>query len=354
MNNDIKKSISKWLIISIILISILVIAAGAFYYAYIYYNNSIYNPLSETGKSKKVDIIINKGSSTDDIVTTLFENGLIKNKTTLKIYLKLSNQGNTLKAGKYELNSDMNVPDIINKIVKGDVKKDTIKITIPEGYSVKDIAAAFEKSGLGNKDKFIEIAQNYNFEHDFLKNLSKRPMRLEGYLFPDTYEFLKDVTPEQIIKRMLDRFNEIFSKEMIKKTADMNLTIDKVVTMASIIEKEARVEIERPVIASVYYNRLKIKMPLQADATVQYALGQWKEKLLYKDLEINSPYNTYKYPGLPVGPIANPGRASIDAALNPDNVDYLYYVAKNDGSGTHAFTKTYQDFLTERQKNKTN
>jgi UPF0755 protein len=187
-----------------------------------------------------------------------------------------------------------------------------------------------------------------------LKSLPERSGRLEGYLFPDTYEFPKNVTAEQIIDRMLKRFDNVFTDDMKQRAEAINMSTDQIVTLASIIEKEARVPEERPVIAAVYYNRLKKKMLLQADATVQYALGQWKDKVLYEDLKVDSPYNTYKYQGLPIGPISNPGKASLEAAVSPEKVDYLFYVAKSDGSGAHTFTVTYDQFLKEIQKNKTN
>lgn len=345
-----KKSKLLWVILTIIVITIL---AGTAIYAFAYYNQSIYEPIAGSGQPKQIDVTIESSAATQ-IPDILYNAGLLRDKTTFKIYLRLNKLDSKLKAGKYEFNTGMNAADIINKIVKGDVKKDTIKITIPEGFTVKEIAEAVEKTGLTSKEKFLSAVQDGNFDYEFLKNLPKRSGKLEGYLFPDTYEFAKSATPEQIIKKMIDRFNEIFNADMQRLAATRKMSIDQIVTMASIIEKEARVESERPIISGVYYNRLKIKQPLQVDATVLYALGGWKEKVYYTDLEIDSPYNTYKHQGLPIGPISNPGKASLNAALNPDNVDYFYYVAKGDGSGAHSFTVTYSEFLKEVQKSRAN
>jgi conserved hypothetical protein, YceG family len=327
------------IIISSLLLLLILCGAGAWWY----YKNSIYSPMSGSAEARNIDVTISQGLSNTQIADLLYSSGLIKNKLTFRFYIKNSGVGSKLKAGKYALNTGMNAAQIVQKIVSGDVKRDTVKVTVPEGYALKDIADAVEKAGLVSKDKFLSAAKSSTYDYDFLLNLSKRPTRLEGYLFPDTYEFEKTATADQIIEKMLSRFKEVFTADMKKKAADMNMTVDQIVTIASIIEKEAKVSNERPVIAAVIYNRLKIKKNLEIDATVQYALGQWKDKLTYNDLKVDSPYNTYKYSGLPVGPISNPGKASLDAALNPDNVKYLYYVAKKDGGGTHVFTTTFQE-----------
>lgn len=346
MPREKKSSIKVGLIITSV---ILIVMAASVFAAYKNYNDSIYRPLSGTDNASSVEITIDI-NNVRQLPETLYNEGLIRNKDALKIYLKLSGQGSRLKAGKYELTTAMSAYQMIDKIVKGEVKKDTVRVTIPEGFTINDIAALMESKGFGSKDKFIETAQNTNFDFDFLKNLPKRSGKIEGYLFPDTYDFPKNATPEQIIKRMLMRFEEIFDEEMQRKAADRKMTIDQVVTVASMIEKEAKIDKERPVIARVIYNRIDKKMPLQIDATVQYSLGQWKERLTVEDTKVNSPYNTYKVTGLPIGPISNPGKASLEAAVNPDDNNYLYYVYKFDDSKTHAFSANYQDFLKDKQK----
>lgn len=317
------------------------------------YRASIYSPIGSGSSIKNVEVVIKPGSSISQIAGVLYDSGLIRNKLLFAVYVKTSGYSGKLKAGKYMLSTGMNAQDIAKKIANGDIYKDTVKVTIPEGYTVSDIAAVFQKAGLIDSGKFMEEAKNGTFDFDFLKSVpEKRPSRLEGYLFPDTYEFSRNTTAEQAINRMLSRFNEIFTPDMKSQAAAKGLTIDQVVIIASMIEKEAKVPDERPIIAGVIYNRLKINMKLQIDATVEYALGKWKESLSSNDLKVNSPYNTYKVTGLPAGPISNPGKASIEAALNPDKVDYLFYVLKKNGSGAHVFSRTYAEHQQAIAQNK--
>lgn len=341
-----KKS-RMFLILAFFMVSLAIIFAAA----YGYYNGTIYKPISLSGEAKKVEIAID-ASSAGQVVETLYHAGLIKDKNTLKVFLRLSGLSSKLKAGKYEFNTGMSAAEIVNKMVRGEVKRNTIRVTIPEGYTVSDIAEVLSSKGLVDREEFLNTVKNGNFDYDFLNGLPQRSGKLEGYLFPDTYEFAKDASPEQIIKKMLDRFDDVFDEDMRNKAKNMKMTVDQVVTVASMIEKEAKVAEERPIISAVIYNRLKLGMRLQIDATVQYALGQWNEKVYTEDTKVDSPYNTYAYGGLPVGPISNPGKASLEAALNPEKVDYLYYVAKGDGSGSHAFTVTYEEFLNEKHKNR--
>ncbi|KPU44946.1 putative aminodeoxychorismate lyase [Oxobacter pfennigii] len=339
-----KKSAGKAKVGIIVFLIIIALISASAYAAVNYYNKSIYEPAGASD-APMLEVTIESGSTSQDIIKTLFNEGLIKDKNSLNIFIRLNKLSGKLMAGKYQLSKSMNAAAIVDKIAKGDVIRDTVKVTIPEGYEIKDIASVFEKAGLVDKETFMNAAQTVNFDYDFLKDIPERDIKLEGYLFPDTYEFSKNVTAEQIINRMLSRFDEIYDEDMRKKTEELNLTIDKVVNMASIVEREAKVAEERPIVAAVFYNRIKINQKLESCATVQYALGERKENLLYKDLEIDSPYNTYKHSGLPVGPIANPGKASLIAALNPEDVDYLYFVVKDQNAGTHAFSKTYSEFL---------
>jgi UPF0755 protein len=240
----------------------------------------------------------------------------------------------------------MTPKSIFEELQKGARDYDVVKVTFPEGYNIKQMAKVLYDDGLiTNEEKFISETQNGEFKYDFLKGIpGNRPNRLEGYLFPDTYEFKAGVTEHDIIDKMLGRFQEIYDSEIAGNLGDRSL--DELIIMASIVEREARVEAERPVIAAVFYNRLNIDMQLQSCATIQYALGYNKEKLLNKDLEIKSPYNTYTNSGLPVGPICSPGRNSLVAALEPADVDYLYFVLKAyGGDGSHNFAKNYNDFL---------
>lgn len=334
------KNNRKAVTVVLLILVILTATAGISYFSY---KNFILEPASDS--STEVTYIIEKGSTSSSIIEGLYNNGLISNKLFAKIYVKL-NVKKSLKAGEYKLNKSMNPESIFEELQKGARDVDVINVTFPEGYNIKQIAKSlYDKGLISNEEAFTNEAQNGEFEYDFLQGIPEdRPNRLEGYLFPDTYEFKSGTTEHEIINKMLGRFQEIFDEEISGKLGDRRL--DDLIIMASIVEREARVESERPIIAAVFYNRLKIDMQLQSCATIQYILGTNKERLLYEDLEIESPYNTYLNSGLPVGPICSPGRASLVAALEPADVDYLYFVLKvYDGDGSHNFATNYNDFL---------
>lgn len=309
------------------------------------YKNFMNTPVSK--KSKEVEFTVKRGANSSTIVEGLYKKGLLSNKIYAKLYLKKLNIDKKLKPGIYKLNTSMTPNEIFKKLSTGNPDADVITITFPEGYNIKQIAKKLKESGLiADEKSFINETQNGKFDYEFILNIPKdRPSRLEGYLFPDTYEFKKGISEHDIIKKMLDRFDYIY-KNSIKETIDKkNLDLDKIIIMASIVEREARVAEERPIIAAVFYNRLRIPMRLQSCATIQYALGENKERLLNKDLEVDSPYNTYKHDGLPIGPICSPGKSSIIAALNPSDVDYIYFVLKAyNGDGSHNFARTNQEF----------
>jgi UPF0755 protein len=299
-------------------------------------------PLDYNGKTKEKIIEILPGKNTSQIARLLKHEKLIKNEKVLIIYAKIKGLDSKLKAGKYILHPAMSIPEIVKDLSEGNVLNESIRFTIPEGLELKEIAELLEKKGLVDSEYFIEIAKVKNFPFDFLKGLPG-DTTLEGYLFPDTYEVNKDIGEKDIIKIMLRRFENIFNADFVSRARELRLSVHEVITLASIIEREAKVDDERPLISSVFHNRLKIGKLLQSCATVQYALGERKETLLFKDLEIDSPYNTYKVPGLPPGPISNPGEASIKAALFPAETDYLYFVSN--GDGTHTFSRTYGEHL---------
>ena len=342
----------KKLIASTIIMSVLILIFLSVCFIYKYYHDNIYMPADKKGNIKNVELDI-KGSASNDIPNSLYDAGLIKSKISFKVYVRYHHFYDKLKAGKYDFNTGMSTAQIVDKMVKGQVKDDTVKVVIPEGYTVKKVADVLQDAGLFSAQEFLDAAQNTNFDFDFLNYpAQKRLWKLEGYLFPDTYVLSKKADPETVIKKMLGRFDQIFDENMRSQAKAKNMSIDQVVTVASIIEREAKVENERPIMAAVYYNRLKKKMPLQVDATVLYALGKWKDKVFLKDLKVDSPYNTYKYAGLPVGPISNPGKSSLVAALNPENVNYLYYVLKKGGNGEHVFSNTYSEHMKSVSANK--
>lgn len=296
-------------------------------------------------KGKDITVEIPEGSSTEAIAQILKSNNIIRNKYIFKIIVKLQNNEGKMKAGKYLLNTGMTPEEIIEKLVKGDAVKETITFTIPEGYELRQIADRLSRQGLVNKERFLELSSNpslFNSKYKFLEQLPKGAT-LEGFLFPDTYEVYSSASEEQIITKMLDRFNEIFTEEIINKGKNLNLDLNQIVTLASIIEREGKIDSERPLISAVFHNRLKKGMLLQSCATVQFALGERKNELTYEDLEVESEYNTYIHKGLPPGPIASPGKKSIEAAVNPADVNYIYFVANGDGS--HTFTDDYNEFL---------
>jgi UPF0755 protein len=193
-----KRKIRPWVVVLLILF---ISVAAVTLYSYNYYLNCINKPMAQGNEPKTMDIVINKGSSSSVVSEILYNKGLIKDPRTFRLYVKLSKQGSSIKAGKYQLSTDMNAVDILQKIVKGDVKRDTVKVTIPEGYEIKNIAETMEKAGLVKKEQFIEAAQKGTYNYEFLKGLPKRSVLLEGYLFPDTYEFSKDATPDEIITK---------------------------------------------------------------------------------------------------------------------------------------------------------
>lgn len=314
---------------------------------YALYQSFLKSPVSY--QSREIEFYVKKGASTSTIIEGLHREGLIKNKLFAKIYVRNLKMDKSLKTGFYKFNTSMTPVQIFDKLKKGAPDIDAVNVTIPEGYTVKQIAEKLMQAGvIKSVESFLNEAQRGVFNYEFLKDIPQnRTSRLEGYLFPDTYEFKKGSDDHEVIVKFLDRFNEIYTSTIKDNLKDTN--VDEIITMASIVEKEAKVQEERPVIAGVFYNRLKINMPLESCATLEYALGVHKEVYSIKDTQVESPYNTYRNPGLPIGPISNPGKKSIEAALYPEKVDYLFFVAN--GDGTHKFAKTYSEHL--RNKNST-
>ena len=287
-----------------------------------------------------------EGDSFYGILDKLSEEGKIKNKFLVKLYLKICGIKPEVLEGTYKLNKSMTLNEFVNLLT--DSNKDKVYITIPEGYTIDDIAEKLEENNICNSKEFIDSVKNYELPKYISNNPNKR-YNLEGFLFPDTYSFNKNENADFIIKTMLNRFEKVW-QEIVE---DLNISIpeeeiEKKVNVASIIEKEAVVDSERSFISSVIYNRIAIGMPLQIDATVIYSYGYHIEKMYEKYLDIDSPYNTYMYYGLPIGPISNPGRASLMAALKPKETDYLYYLLESEN--THYFTDNYDDFLKRKEE----
>ncbi|KPU28374.1 hypothetical protein TR13x_01560 [Caloranaerobacter sp. TR13] len=332
--------------LTFLILAIIIIATVGFIYV-----KEQMKPVDSEGVSYDITIKIPSGSTTAKIADILEENSLIKNKYIFKIIVRMKEVDGKLKAGEYSLNKKMDLYQIIDALVKGNPKK-TVKFTIPEGYELSMIAEKLSKQNLVNKERFLELCNNVSLfkkKFDFLKELPEGST-LEGYLFPDTYEVYKDAKEEEIINKMLARFEQVYNDKIKYKAKKLNLTMNEVITLASIIEREAKLDSERPLISAVFHNRLKKGWLLQSCATVQYVLGERKENLTYDDLKIDSKYNTYLYKGLPPGPIASPGLKSIEAAVEPANVDYMFFVVNKDGS--HTFSRSFNEHVNAKNKNK--
>lgn len=330
----------------IVFVSVMSIIAFLIIGTCLYFNFKIVkHPFKE--KNATINITINDGDTINGIIDRLDSQGKLNNGLLVKLYIKgKSFNSKGMEPGSINFKSDIDLQSFLDKLNgnKSFKDKDIVKITIPEGYNIEEIAAALEKAGLVTKKDFIASCQKYELP-SFIKKDNDRRYTLEGYLFPDTYEFKKGVSSDKIIGTMLDRFNYVLdniqeTKGIILKDED----IDKDIIMASIVEKETKKSDERTIVASVFYNRLAKKMKLESCATDLYAMKIHKDRLSDKDTKFKSPYNTYVVEGLPVGPICCPGEASIEAALFPDKTDYLYFVynaIKNDGS--QVFSKTQQE-----------
>jgi len=291
-----------------------------------------YFPPEENSSIQKI-VNIPSGSNAREIVLILEENNIIrKNNYIFRILIKLSKLEERLKYGEYNLSPAMNMLQILDKLVKGEVI--LYRITIPEGYTYTQIAELLNKKEIIEKDSFIKLVKD-----------GKKSW--EGYLFPDTYEIPKGYGSENMLKLLLLNFNQLVDKKLKDKAEEIGFSMDEIITLASIIEKEAKFSEEKRQISSVFHNRLKKDIKLQSCATIQYILEKPKEKLEESDLKIDSPYNTYLYKGLPPGPICNPGIDSIIAALEPAEEDYLYFVLGE--NGRHIFSKTYQEHLKNKK-----
>ena len=345
--------VSFWVCFSLLFLMLVVGVSGLYY---------VWNQLSPTKAGPPVEVTITKGMSANSVSKLLEENGIIKNSFIFGYYLVLKEEGANFQAGRYELKPGMDKLEVIAKLNAGDVmKQETVKFTIPEGYSILQIADKLAAEGIADRDKFLALTneqRTWSGAETVLfipKELPTAKYRLEGYLFPDTYEVVKGVSEEEIILRLLkeqDRKLSTLPEDWVDQLDKLNISMHQMLTVASIIEREVMVDEERAKVAGVIYNRLAEPMRLQVDATIQYALGEQKELLSYEDTELDDPYNTYTIDGLPPGPIANPSLESIKAALYPEEHNYLFYVTKKDGSNTHLFAETYQQHQRNIEKSK--
>jgi UPF0755 protein len=305
----------------------------------------------DANDSATVVVTIPPGATANDIGTELQQQGLVRSALFFRFAADQSGVGSSLAAGDYELSKSMSTPEIVQVLARGEVKRGLVA-TIPEGWRAEQIADRLDSAGVASREEFLRAIAVPQSLPDFAVVPPPQPAGLEGFLFPETYEVRQKVSGADAADMMLKMFNQRVG-DALRTPTESGLNPQQVISLASIVEREAKVPSERATIASVYVNRLAKNMPLQADPTVQYAAATrdgpaaaaynyWRP-LTADDLTIDSPYNTYIHTGLPPGPICNPGEASIRAVLEPAHTDYLYFVATNDGSGTHLFARTLDE-----------
>lgn len=288
-----------------------------------------------------VAITVKPGMNASDIAQLLYQKGVIQHTTLFHLIAKIERLDSSLQAGDYVFSANMTLLQVVDRLGKGEVS--SRQITIPEGYTVAQIAKLLQDEHIGNAETFKKLAKTavpYAYMQNTNPNVS---YQAEGFLFPDTYQIARGASEEKIMQLLMGHFDKQFTPAMRQRAEQMGLSVREVIILASLVEKEAQIEKDRPLIAGVFLNRLRQDMPLQSCATIQYILGYPKPELTVQDTEIASPYNTYQHGGLPPGPIANPGLAAIKAVLYPEKTDYLYFVA--DKKGAHHFSRTYEEHL---------
>lgn len=291
------------------------------------------------GNNNGIFIEVAQGETLRETAKKLYDNGIISYEKVFYLYAK--GRAEDFKFGGHVFTASMSYGEICEQLSMPGTAK-TVKLTIPEGYELRLIAQACEEAGIVTAEDFMNSAVNDVFDYDFLKDKPGVNYKLEGFLFPATYEFNYGVSAYDVIDKMLKAFDDVYTDGYSARAKELGMSDYDIITLASVIEREAADASEHKKVAGVFYNRIKDGMNLQSCATVQYILKERKPVLSIKDTEIDSPYNTYKYSGLPVGPVASPSKSSIEAALYPESHDYYYFVAKADGKG-HVFSKTFSE-----------
>lgn len=316
----------------------MLLAAGGGWFLW----SAVTSPYKGYSEPKKL-VEVRKGLRTATIVRHLQAEGVVRDQYIPLIYMKLVRYKDSVKAGVYEFSKPMSAAEVLDKLIRGDVVLKSV--TIREGLDRFAVGRLFAAEGFGREDQWEKLTA----DGESIRDIAPEAKSLEGYLFPDTYKFSPGTPPKAIVQAMTDNFRKHFGAEMNYITT--GLTLHQTVTLASIVETEAKLPPERPLVASVYFNRINRRMLLGADPTVIYALKlakRWDGNIQKADLQIDSPYNTYRFPGLPPGPIANPGVASLQAAAAPAKSHFLYFVARHDGS--HAFSSTLDEHNRNVQK----
>lgn len=336
----------KLILAFITLIILIAIGIGGFYF----WINSSMNSKIAHGKTNQF-IQIPKGSSPNEIVDKLANEGIISNASAMKNYIRFFGDGSKLKAGEYQFDSPISPMQVLQELEKGEER--TTKLTIPEGWTRFDIAKRLAEKFPQNPPMDEKAILYLMDDVSLIKDIDPTAKNLEGFMYPSTYSFPKDVKMQDIIKRMVEQFKKIWTTDRFLKAQQMGKTPHEIITIASLIETESKFDGERQIVASVIYNRLNKGIALGIDQTAVYIAkmeGRWDGTIHKSDLESNSPYNTRKFAGLPPGPISSISESSIDAALNPKQTDYIFYVLnveKNDGS--HHFYASAAEFEKGKQ-----
>ncbi len=344
---------SVWKVVRAILVFVtsLVLVVGVVYQGWQFVYNRYFAP-SDASDNTPVMVSISRGSSINTVASALYEAGVVRNKGIFKYYVELTDRGADLKAGNYQLSRGMTMDEIISELTSGEASSNVTTFLVTEGQNVEAMAQSLVRQGvLKNTDEFLALCKNpetFREDYDFIDTLmnedtSQRKYILEGYLFPAKYEIYLDSTAEDIIRRMLDKTDSVLTDIYRSRAEELDMSVDEVLTLASLIEKESKTADFKKV-SAVFHNRLKRDMNLESCVTVQYILNTHRLNLTNEDISVDSPYNTYKNKGLPEGPIANPGQAAIEAALYPDedfrSEGYLFFCVKEPTSGELYFSKT--------------
>jgi UPF0755 protein len=330
----------KKIFIGLVIFFAIVLVGATSLAGYVFWDIS--TPLSK--QEKEVVFRVSEGQNLTEVAQNLHKENLIRSPLIFQMWFKFKNLDNQIKAGIFSLSPTMKMSEIADALISGKTKQ--VWFTIPEGWTIKQIAEELEKKKIVTAKEFGEaLKEKYDYQF-----LADKPAEagLEGYLFPDTYKVEVGTSAKEIISKMLANFDQKLSAAMRAEAKRINMSIFEIVTLASIIEKEAPAESDRRLISGVFHNRLKMGMPLESCATLQYSTGIAKRYLSYEETQMDDPYNTYKYQGLPPTPIGNPGLESLRAAVYPKETTYLYFLS--DENGNTYFSETYAEHLAKREQ----
>ena len=324
------KSTQLYLLESIVLL----LSAILFLFLFTFY---IPQPLLPKAQYESRLCTIHTGMGVREIGSVLKAQGVISGIPQFVLAAKVWGIEGDLQAGRYSFPERNSLASVLKQLTRGEIEYE--RVTIPEGLIAHEIASILQAEAAIDSQSFVQLTRDTSF----IRTLHIDSDALEGYLFPSTYMIYWEMNPKEVIQKMVDAFHMIFNEEFQARTSELGFSVQEVVTLASIIEREVGVPEERSIISAVFHNRMRLGRALESCATVEYALGLHKSRLTDEDLQVQSPYNTYLYTGLPPGPICNPGQASIEAALYPADVDYLYFVSK--GNGRHIFSRSLEEHV---------